>query len=118
MAVDARNLQLGSVVRVRLDPVKGREIGKERPCIVHQRVVLPQGTVTVLPLTTTAPPKAYPFMAQLKKGAGGLKKDSWVKCQQVRTVAVSRLTKHVGDLKHTELAPVTRALLFHLGIGG
>lgn len=116
MAVDAGKLRLGSIVRVRLDPVKGREIGKERPCVVHQRVVLPQGTVTVLPLTTTAPPKPYPFMARLKKGAGGLKKDSWVKCQQVRTVAVLRLTKHVGDLKPSELKPVTRALLFHLGV--
>jgi len=117
MAVDARKLRLGSVVWVRLDPVKGREIGKERPCIVHQRVVHPQGTVTVLPLTMTAPPQPYPFMAQLRKGAGGLKKDSWVKCQQVRTVAVSRLTRHVGNLKPAELAPVTRALLFHLGVG-
>ena len=117
MAVDARKLRLGSVVRVRLNPVKGREVGKERPCIVHQRVVHPQGTATVLPLTTTAPPKPYPFMARLSKGAGGLKKESWVKCQQMRTVAVSRMTRHVGNLKPAELAPVTRALLFHLGIG-
>jgi len=116
MPVDARRLHLGSIVRVRLDPVKAKEIGKERPCVVHQRLAHPEGTVTVLPITTTSPPKPYPFMARLPKGAGGLRKDSWVKCQQVRTVAVSRLTRHLGDLTPSQLSEVTKALMFHLGI--
>ena len=116
MPVDARKLRLGSIVRVRLDPVKGKEIGRERPFVVHQRTVHPEGTVTVLPVTTTQPPKPYPFMARLPKGAGGLKKDSWVKCQQVRTVAVSRLIRHLGDLTPSQLSEVTKALMFHLGI--
>jgi mRNA-degrading endonuclease toxin of MazEF toxin-antitoxin module len=117
MPVDAARLRKGSVVIVKLDPVVGGEIGKDRACIVHQVMVEPGGSVTVLPVSTKEPTKPYPFIAFLPKGAGGLSKDSWVKCQFIRTVDISRILKHIGDLTEDELAPVSEALSFHLDLG-
>jgi mRNA interferase MazF len=116
MPVNAYRLQMGSVVIARFDPVVGTEIGKDRACIVHQVAVEPCGSVTVLPVSTKAPSRDYPFIAFLPKGAGGLSKDSWVKCQFIRTLDMSRILKHVGDLSQEDLARVSAALLFHLGL--
>ncbi len=116
MPVDAYRLQIGSVVIAKLDPVVGSEVGKDRACIVHQVAVEPDGSVTLLPVSTKAPSKDYPFIAFLPKGAGGLLRDSWVKCQFIRTVDFSRIFKHVGDLNEEDLKRVSDALLFHLGL--
>jgi len=55
-------------------------------------------------------------LAFLPEGTAGLPRDSWAKCNQVRTVSVGRLLRHLGDLTSDELRPVTDALLFHLSV--
>lgn len=116
MAIDLARLRLGSVVLADLGYTRGREIGKRRPCVVHQHVTLHTSTVTIVPLTSARPLNGYPYLAFLPEGTAGLPRDSWAKCNQVRTVSVGRLLRHLGDLTEDELRPVSEALLFHLGL--
>jgi mRNA interferase MazF len=116
VAIDLARLRLGSVVLADFGHTRGREVGKRRPCIIHQPVAPIMSTLTVIPLTSVRPKKDYAFMSFLPEGTAGLPNDSWAKCDQVRTVSVSRLLRHLGDLTSEELQPVSEALLFHLGL--
>lgn len=86
--------QRGDVFLVGLDPTRGREIRKTRPCVVvspdelnaHLR------TVIVAPMTTGG--HAYPFRirCQFQRQTGHVVLD------QVRTVDASRLVRRLGAL--------------------
>lgn len=88
-----------AIVLVNLDPTKGSEIKKTRPCLVispdemnrHLR------TVVVAPMTTAG--KRYPTRVTVlhnkKKGA--------VAIDQVRTIDQSRVIKVVGKISPKEI---------------
>jgi mRNA interferase MazF len=92
----------GDVYLVELDPTRGVEIQKTRPCVVvspdelnaHLR------TVIVAPLTTAAHP--YPFRVQCRFA----NKSGQIVTDQLRTVDRERLVRHLG-----RLAPATLARL-------
>jgi mRNA interferase MazF len=87
------------IVLVNLDPTKGSEIKKTRPCLVispnemnrHLR------TVIVAPMTTATKP--YPTRISIvhnkKKGAVAL--------DQIRTIDKSRIIKILGDISEKEI---------------
>lgn len=108
----------GEVWLINLDPVVGNEIGKTRPGLIISNDVGNQyaGTVTVLPLTSNTL-KLYPFEALVRASDSGLKKDSKVKCDQIRTVSKKRLVKCLTILSQNEMLNVEQALSIHLGLG-
>ncbi len=69
----------GEVYLVRLD--------KDRPALVISADALNRYAldVCVVPVTTVARPK-FSLRVQLKPGEGGLRRDSWAKCDQVTTL--------------------------------
>lgn len=79
---------------VSLDPTKGSEISKTRPCVVisPDSVNKYLNTVMVAPLTSTQKP--YPTRVNCQFDG----RDGQVTLDQVRTVDKSRLLKKLGQL--------------------
>jgi len=107
----------GTVVRVALDPARGAEIPKTRPCVVVSRDVANQvsQTITVVPLSSVKG-KATERLVQpiLPGGETGLPKDSRALCDQVRTIDKGRVTSTVGLLNRSVMRTVDDSLILHL----
>ena len=108
----------GHIYLVDLEPVVGSEIGKRRPVLVisNDRNNQYSDTVTVLPITGQPETRNYPFEVTLPKGVGGLKLDSRVKCNHVRTVDKRRLVAFIGVLPSKYLPQVETAIKIHFNM--
>jgi mRNA interferase MazF len=96
----------GDVYLVRLDPTRGSEIRKTRPCLVVSPDELNEHlrTVIVAPMTTGR--HAYPWRVSCRfQGRNG-----FVATDQLRTVNVERLAKRLGRLSPNSLAAVSSIL--------
>jgi mRNA interferase MazF len=115
----AGRLFRGMVVLVELDPVVGHEQGRTRPCVVVQNDVGNRysSTTVIVPLTDAAHvKKPSPIYVLIKKGDGGVTKDSYVLCDQIRTVDQRRFRSVFGSLAPETMLEVDRALLISLGL--
>jgi mRNA interferase MazF len=103
-----------------LDPVVGSEQGKTRPVVIisDDDVNSVLSVVNVLPLTSRKPGRViYPNEALVNAGSFGLKNDSIVLCQQIRTLDKKRLLKQYGTIDSTSLQEqIITALKFQLAI--
>ena len=109
----------GQVVEVDLDPVVGHEQGRLRPCVVVQNDVSNRfaSTTIVVPLTDSRSiPDPSPIYVHAARSDGGLKKDSLVLCDQIRTVDRRRFGRFFGVLSPETMRRVDRALLISLGL--
>ena len=96
----------GEVYLVQLDPTRGVEIRKTRPCIVISPNELNQNlrTVIVAPLNTQS--HAYPWRPRCRfQGKGGD-----VVIDQIRTVDGQRLTRRLGQVPQSTLTSVLNVL--------
>jgi mRNA interferase MazF len=92
----------GQVYLVELDPTRGSEIRKTRPCVIVSPDELNRHlrTLIVAPMTTGG--HAYPFRPACRFAG----KDGRVALDQLRTVDRERLRKRLGTLPPTALATV------------
>ncbi|HAX18138.1 MAG TPA: MazF family transcriptional regulator [Actinobacteria bacterium] len=99
------------------EPVKGSEIGKTRPALVisNNKNNEFSSTITVIPITSSLG-KVYPFEVAILKYETGLKSDSKIKCNQIRTVDRERLIKPLSKISMQTMKQVENALLIHLEI--
>ena len=99
MAV-AASVHRGDVYLVELNPTRGREIRKSRPCVVvsPDELNAHMGTFIVAPLTTGSHP--YPFRIPCRFAG----KDGHLVLDQLRTVDRERLVKRLGALTSATLA--------------
>lgn len=96
----------GEVHLVRLDPTRGSEIRKTRPCVVvspdelntHLR------TLVVAPMTTAG--RAYPWRIRCRFQ----NRSGYVVLDQLRTVDRERLVKRLGMLTSATMAEVLGGL--------
>ncbi len=105
MAV-ARGPRRGDVYLVQLNPTRGSEIRKTRPCLVVSPDELNAHlkTFVVAPLTTGA--HRYPFRVPCRFAG----KDGHIIVDQVRVVDQERLTKRLGALTEPTLRKVLGVL--------
>ena len=117
MVNNKSTLNRGDVWDVDLKPVRGSEMGKRRPCLVVTNNIANRYSplVTVIPLTNTAPTKAYPFIVAVPRSAN-LPKQSWINCSHIRTVDKDRLGKYLTGLDSDTMRKVNEAILVQLGI--
>ena len=96
----------GDVFLVTLNPTRGREIRKTRPCVVvsPDELNAHMGTFIVAPLTSGSHP--YPFRVACRFAG----KAGHVVLDQVRTVDQERLGKRLGALKETTVVKILRVL--------
>lgn len=96
----------GDVYLVALDPTRGSELRKTRPCVVVSPNELNHHlrTVIVAPMTTAG--KSYPF--RIPSSFGG--KRGHIVLDQLRTVDRERLRKRLGLITPTTQVEVLRVL--------
>jgi mRNA interferase MazF len=107
----------GQVWIVDLDPTKGHEQAGRQPCLVISVDVFNQGPadlVVVLPITSKA--KGIPFHVVVDPREGGLTMQSFIKCEDVRSVASQRLLRPTGFVSKQTLAAVESRLRNLLGL--
>ena len=83
------------VYLVDLDPTKGHEIQKTRPCLVisPNEMNCKIDTVIIAPMTTKS--HNYPTRIELDFD----KKKGWIVLDQIRTIDKLRLIKHIGKIE-------------------
>jgi mRNA interferase MazF len=107
----------GSVVWVSLDPARGAEVPKTRPCIVVSRTEANDvsSTVTIVPLSSVSGRAADRLVQPVLSARETLlPKDSRALCDQVRTIDKRRIRGTVGVLRAEFLARIDRGLILHL----
>ena len=107
----------GSLVWVSLDPARGAEVPKTRPCVVVSRTEANDisSTVTIVPLSSVTGRAADRLVQPLVSAKEThLSKDSRALCDQVRTIDKGRVRGTVGVLSGKLLAKIDRGLILHL----
>ena len=80
-----------------LDPTRGHEQAGTRPGLVISSDAFnagPAGLVIVLPLTSQE--KGIRSHVPVSPPEGGLRKRSFIKCEDIRSVSVERLSRRLG----------------------
>jgi mRNA interferase MazF len=108
----------GEIYQTELDPVVGAEMAKRRPALIVSNDENNEfaALVTVIPPTSAPAARVYPFEVALPRGTGGLRDDSRVKANQIRTVDKSRLKRYIGTLPADYLEQVQNAIRVHLNL--
>ena len=96
----------GNVYLVMLDPTRGSEIRKTRPCLVVSPDEINQHLRTVIVAPMTGGGGAYPWRVPCRFR----RKSGFVVVDQIRTVDRSRLTRRLGRLRAETVAAVLRTL--------
>ena len=107
----------GSLVWVSLDPARGAEIPKTRPCVVVSRSEANDiaSTVTVVPLSSVTGRAADRLVQPLLSAKEThLPKDSRALCDQVRTIDKRRIRETLEVLSGELLGKIDRGLILHL----
>ena len=120
----------GEIYWVQFDPVKGSEQGGLRPGLVVQQDVgnRHSPTTVIVAITSTTPPRSYPFVVVIEPTESGLPNRSAVNCAQIATIqkdgTQSRLRpptdestiRPIGQLSPDNMAQVDAALRYNLGL--
>jgi mRNA interferase MazF len=110
----------GDIILVDLEPVRGSEQGRVRPCIIVQNDIANKFSpvTNIVPVTDTKNiRKWYPCLVNLKKDEAGLEKDSVAQCNQIRTIdAERRIIKQIGHISKQKMKEINRALKIQLAL--
>ncbi len=109
-------MRRGEIYYANLDPTIGAEIQKKRPVLIVSNDAnnKKSATLTVLPITSNVT-KVYPFEVALPAKISGLKKNSKIQCQQIRTISKLRITSSAqGHADKNIMQHVQAALELHL----
>lgn len=116
--INPKNLTRGSIWLVDLDPIRGHEQAKKRPCIVISADTYnqgPSGLTVIVPITSRA--RDIYWQVPLIQSETGLEKNSFAICDQVRNVSLTRFTpKCFGFINDYVLGQIEERLkvLFYL----
>lgn len=107
--------QRGEVYWTELDPVRGHEQAKTRPCAILSDTLINQrrGTVVVVPLTTTSQPAVPPILVAIPSMGAEAK----ARTEHIRSVDKSRLRRREGLLSDEDLALLGQAVAKVLNLG-
>ena len=110
-------MKRGDVYQANLDPVIGSEQGGIRPVVIIQndRGNRYSPTVIVVAVTTRRKKPQLPVHVLLTREESGLKEDSIVLTEQVRTLEKTRLTRYLGTVTAQAMKRIDRALGMSIG---
>ncbi len=106
----------GDVYLVDLEPTKGSEQGKIRPCLIIQNDVGNKHSPVTIIATITSKAEEFPFIVKLKQGEANLPKESYIQLNQIRTISKQRIISKIGFLKKENLDKVDEAIKVSLGL--
>ena len=110
-------MKRGDIYRADLDPVVGSEQGGVRPVLIIQNDTgnLHSPTVIVAAITGRHKKPHMPVHVAITAEESGLRRDSVVLLEQVRTLEKTRLTRYLGSLGEDAMRRIDRALGLSLG---
>lgn len=111
-------MKRGAVFFADLSPVRGSEQGGIRPVLIIQnnRGNRYSETVIVVAITTRKTKAKLPTHLNLPRSVSGLKQDSTILVEQIRTIDKSRMQEKVCQLTKEQMIPVNRALKVSLSL--
>ncbi len=107
----------GEIWLVTLDPTIGREQAGTRPALVISDDLFNQShaeLVVVLPITSKS--KAIRSHVEIVPPEGGLNVTSYIKCEDVRSISIQRLSRSLGKVTADTMDEVESRLRFILAI--
>ena len=109
----------GDIFYADLGPVIGSEQDGIRPVLIIQNDIGNKYSPTVIALAITTKTKTYiPTHIPIEKGVSGLKKDSIILVEQIRTIDKARLIEKVGHLGDDIMEEVKKALKLSFNLRG
>ncbi len=110
-------IKRGEIYFADLNPVVGSEQGGIRPVLIIQNDIgnRHSPTVIVLAITSRIEKAKLPTHVEVSAGASGLKRDSVILGEQVRTLEKKRLRERLGQLPDALMAQVDDAMRISLG---
>lgn len=112
-----KKISRGEVWIVDLNPVRGHEQAGKRPALIISVDLFnqsPSGLIVVLPITSKY--KGIPFHVEVNPPEGGLTVQSFIKCEDVRSISVERLTNKLGIVSQQILVEVEERLKILMGL--
>ena len=107
----------GDIWLADLNPIRGREQAGMRPCLVVSVNLFnqsPAELVITIPLTTRA--KGIRTHIALSPPEGGVREQSFIKCEDVRSISTERLTTRWGAVSPTTMRQVEDCLRILMGL--
>ena len=115
-------MRRGDIRFVDLDPAVGAEAARARPAVIVSNdgantiaALLGRGVVPVVPVTSNLE-AVHPFQVLLTATETGLRLDSKVQAEQIRSVAVERVGELMGRVPLDLLDRIDDAMRLHLGL--
>ncbi|HHC25629.1 MAG TPA: type II toxin-antitoxin system PemK/MazF family toxin [Desulfobacterales bacterium] len=108
----------GYVFLVNFDPTVGSEIKKTRPALILQNDISNEySPITIVAaITSQFDESLYPTEVLLQASEGGLKNNSVVLLNQIRSIDKQRLIKRLGVLKPNTMEKIEIALQISFGL--
>lgn len=117
MAVSRVQPSRGEIWFVDLEPVRGREQGRQRPCLVVSVNAFnhgPADLAIIVPLTTRN--RGIDIHVPVNPPDGGLRQQSFIKCEDIRSVSTDRFLQRWGSVSDETIAYVEDRLRILLGL--
>ncbi|MBI1900010.1 MAG: type II toxin-antitoxin system PemK/MazF family toxin [Planctomycetia bacterium] len=98
----------GEIWMVAFDPTRGHEQAGTRPALVLSASAFnagPSGLVVVVPLTTRQ--RGVRWHVSVDPPEGGLRRRSYIKCEDVRSISIERLSRRLGVVGRATLDAVS-----------
>ena len=111
-------IRRGDIIIANLEPIAGSEQGGIRPVLVIQNDIINihSPTTIIAPITSRIYTKEYPTNVQFLSADSGLKKESTILLNQIRTIDKSRLIKKKGVLDDYTRTKVDKAIKISLAL--
>lgn len=105
----------GEVRWADLNPVRGHEQSGHRPVLILSHDVFNARSGTVIAVALTSQPQKAGFPLTLELKLAGLRKPTWVKISQIRTLSVERIGKRLARITPLDVSKVIEGLNEILG---
>jgi mRNA interferase MazF len=104
----------GEIYWADLNPVRGREQAGLRPVFILSHELFNRKSETVIAMAITSQPQKAGFPLTLSL-PNELRRPSWIKTSQIRTISVERLGKRIATLNADVLNQLIEGLLELVG---
>ncbi len=114
-------LRRGQIVIAALDPAVGSEAARARPVVVvsnntaNAAALRAAGVITVVPVTSNTA-RIHDFQVLLPPEQTGLPRESKAQAEQVRAIAVTRVSGVAGWVPDELMGAIDDALRLHLAL--
>jgi mRNA interferase MazF len=108
----------GEVYLVNFDPTLGAEIQRTRPALIVQNDIANRhSAITIVAaITSQFDQPLYPTEVLIRPREGGLRTDSVVLLNQIRSIDKQRFVRRLGTLKPETMDRVDHAILISMGL--